>query len=179
MTLVTGPVALADPPGVETRHVETAREMLAAVEAAGKADVFIGAAAVADWRVDAAQDKLKKARSGAPSLSFHENPDILAHVAGAMRERPSLVVGFAAETRDVIENARAKLKKKRCDLIVANNVGAEAGIFGGDDNEVSLVTSSGVTNWPRSSKAEVAAKLVAWIADELTRRVSARGKAAS
>jgi phosphopantothenoylcysteine decarboxylase/phosphopantothenate--cysteine ligase len=180
VTLVTGPVALADPPGVDARHVETAREMLAAVESAGPADVFIGAAAVADWRVNAAKDKLKKDRNSAPpALSFEENPDILAHVAGASRERPKLVVGFAAETRDVIANARAKLGTKGCDLIVANDVSPSGGVFGGDENEVWLVSRAGVTNWPRSSKAEIAAKLVEWVADELACRDAAKGKAAS
>jgi phosphopantothenoylcysteine decarboxylase/phosphopantothenate--cysteine ligase len=180
VTLITGPVALADPSGVEARHVETAREMFAAVEGAGRADVFIGAAAVADWRASAAKDKLKKEQSGAPrSLALEENPDILAHVAGASRERPAIVIGFAAETRDVIENARAKLDKKKCDLIVANDVSSTSGVFGGDDNEVWLVSRAGVTNWPRSSKAEIASKLVEWIAEEFIRRDAAKGKAAS
>jgi phosphopantothenoylcysteine decarboxylase/phosphopantothenate--cysteine ligase len=180
VTLVAGPVTLADPPGVEVRHVETACEMLAAVESAGPADVFIGAAAVADWRVDVAKDKIKKDRNGAPpSLLLAENPDILAHVAGASRERPELVVGFAAETRDVIANARAKLATKGCDLILANDVSPAGGVFGGEENEVWLVSRAEVTNWPRSSKAAIAAKLVEWIADALARRDAATDKAAS
>jgi len=178
VTLVAGPVALADPPGVDVRHVETAREMLAAVDSAGAADVFVGAAAVVDWRVEAAKEKLKKQPGDAPSLSMSENPDILAHVAGA-GERPALVIGFAAETSDLIAHARAKLQKKGCDLIVANDVSPNKGVFGGDENEVHLVSLNGVTSWPRSSKAEIAARLINWVADELARRVSPKSKAAS
>jgi phosphopantothenoylcysteine decarboxylase/phosphopantothenate--cysteine ligase len=171
VTLVTGPVALSDPPGVDVRHVESAREMLAAVERALPADVFIGAAAVADWCVDESSDKIKKAPGGDPPvLSLRENPDILETVAKASPGRPTLVVGFAAETRDLLANARAKLERKGCDLIVANDVGESAKVFGGDDNEVHLVSAKGVTSWPRSSKREVAEKLVAWLAEELARR---------
>lgn len=163
VTLIAGPVALADPPGCEVIHVENARDMLAAVEAAPPADIFIGAAAVADWRVEAASDKMKKENGGAPSLALVENPDILARVAQG-KNRPRLVVGFAAETRDVLRHAQEKLARKGCDLIVANDVGAGSGVFGGDSNEAHLVSRTGVESWPRLSKKEVAARLVARLA---------------
>lgn len=168
VTLVTGPVALADPTGVDARHVETAQEMLDAVEQALPADIFVAAAAVADWRVEAAPDKIKKGATGrSPELVLRENPDILASVAQRSRERPRLVVGFAAETRDVIDHARAKLDRKRCDLIVANDVSASSGVFGGDQNEVHLVSADGVESWPRLDKSEIAARLVARLAEKL------------
>jgi phosphopantothenoylcysteine decarboxylase/phosphopantothenate--cysteine ligase len=166
VTLVSGPVTVPDPPGVETRHVETAREMLAAVEAALPADIFIGAAAVADWRVEAAPDKIKKQREGgAPALTLVENPDILARVAARGAGRPALVVGFAAETRDLLRHAREKLARKGCDLIVANDV--SAGVFGADENEVHIVSAKGVESWPRLGKEAVAARLVRRLAQEL------------
>jgi phosphopantothenoylcysteine decarboxylase/phosphopantothenate--cysteine ligase len=166
VTLVSGPVTIPDPPGVETRHVETAREMLAAVEAALPADIFIGAAAVADWRVEAAPDKIKKQQGGgAPALTLVENPDILARVAAREAGRPALVVGFAAETRDLLRHAREKLARKGCDLIVANDV--SAGVFGADENEVHIVSASGVESWPRLGKEAVAARLVQRLAREL------------
>ena len=179
VTLVAGPTALGDPPGVEVPHVETAREMLAAVENALPADVFIAAAAVADWRVETAGDKIKKERSGAaPALTLVENPDILASVAARTQDRPSIVVGFAAETRDVIANARDKLARKGCDLVLANDVGAGSSVFGGDDNEVCLVSAAGVESWPRLSKDEVARRLIEWLAQEFERRRT-EGEAAS
>ncbi len=166
VTLVSGPVTIPDPPGVETRHVETAREMLAAVEAALPADIFIGAAAVADWRVEAAPDKIKKQQGGgALALTLVENPDILARVAALEASRPALVVGFAAETRDLLRHAREKLARKGCDLIVANDV--SAGVFGADENEVHIVSASGVESWPRLGKEAVAARLVQRLAREL------------
>jgi len=166
VTLVSGPVEIADPQGVATRHVETAQQMLAAVEAALPADIFIGAAAVADWRVEPSADKIKKSASGAPpTLALRENPDILARVAQRGAGRPALVVGFAAETRDVLAHAQEKLARKGCDLIVANDVGA--GVFGADSNEVHLVTRTGVQSWPRLGKDEVAARLVAYICESL------------
>ncbi len=167
VVLVTGPVALPDPPGVAVRHVETAREMMAAVEAALPADVFVGAAAVADWRVDAAAQKLKKTGSGAPALTLAENPDILAAVATRAAGRPRLVVGFAAETEHLLEHARAKLARKRCDLILANDVGAATGTFGGDSNAVTVISADEAVVWPRASKAEVAARLVSLLAARL------------
>ena len=166
VTLVSGPVTIPDPPGVETRHVETAREMLAAVEAALPADIFIGAAAVADWRVEAAPDKIKKQQGGgAPALALVENPDILARVAAREAGRPALVVGFAAETRDLLRHAREKLARKGCDLIVANDV--SAGVFGADENEAHIVSAKGVESWPRLGKEEVAARLVRLLGREL------------
>ncbi len=168
VTLVSGPVAIADPPGVAMRRVESAREMLAAVEAALPADVLVAAAAVADWRVASARaQKWKKGESGAPSLTLVENPDILATIAQSGAQRPRLVVGFAAETENVLDNARAKLAKKGCDLIVANDVGAANGVMGGDLNTVHLVDAHGVDSWPKLRKEEVAARLVDTLAARL------------
>jgi phosphopantothenoylcysteine decarboxylase/phosphopantothenate--cysteine ligase len=153
VTLISGPVALADPPGCETIHIESARNMLAAVEAALPADIFVAAAAVADWRAEPAVDKIKKGERGAPSLSLVENPDILASVARGPN-RPRLVVGFAQE----------KLARKGCDLIVANDVSEGAGVFGGATNEAHLVSRGGVEDWPRLRKEDVAERLVARLA---------------
>ena len=164
VVLVSGPVTVPDPAGVQTIHVETARQMLEAVEAALPADIFIGAAAVADWRVGAAlAEKLKKGASGPPTLGLVENPDILATVASHAR-RPRLVVGFAAETEKVIDHAQAKLARKKCDLIVANDVSPATGVMGGDANTVHLVSKSGVETWPTLPKAEVAQRLIAELA---------------
>ena len=161
VTLVSGPVAIPDPPGVTTVHVETAREMLAAVEAALPADIAVFAAAVADWRAEAAASaKLKKDGSAPAPLRLTENPDILATVAKRTEGRPSLVVGFAAETDAVVDHARAKLARKGCDLIVANDVSAATGVMGGDRNTVHLVTAEGVETWPTLGKDEVARRLV-------------------
>ena len=159
VVLVSGPVSVPDPSGVKTIHVETAREMLGAVEAALPADIFVGAAAVADWHVAAAVEKLKKGPSGPPSLGLVENPDILATVASHAK-RPRLVVGFAAETEKVIEHAKGKLARKKCDLIVANDVSPATGVMGGDANTVHLVSQGGVETWPTLSKQEVAKRLV-------------------
>lgn len=168
VVLISGPVAIADPAGVETHHVESAREMLAAVEATMPADVFIAAAAVADWRVGAAQQsKLKKGASGPPTLGLVENPDILATIAARATDRPRLVVGFAAETEDVVSHAREKLVRKKCDLVVANDVRPELGVMGGDSNSVHLVDARGVDSWPRMRKEDVATKLVAALAQRL------------
>ncbi|MBD3845277.1 bifunctional phosphopantothenoylcysteine decarboxylase/phosphopantothenate synthase [Bosea sp. SSUT16] len=167
VTLVSGPVTLPDPAGVETIHVESARQMLAAVEAALPADLAIFAAAVADWRVaDAASEKMKKDGGALPPLSLVENPDILATVAHRPNGRPGFVVGFAAETQHVIDYARVKLAKKGCDLIVANDVGG-TGVMGGDANTVHLVTVDGVETWPTLPKEEVASRLVAHLAQKL------------
>lgn len=165
VTLVSGPVAIPDPGGVRVVKVETAREMLAAVEAALPADIAVFAAAVADWRVEAAGQKLKKGADGPPALAFSENPDILATIAARKAGRPALVVGFAAETSDVVAHAQAKLARKGCDLIVANDVShgsgiGPAGVMGGDANSVHLVSQAGVESWPVMSKAETAARLV-------------------
>ena len=165
VTLVTGPVTLPDPPGVKTVRVETAREMLRAVEAALPADIGIFAAAVADWGVArAGEQKLKKDGGGPPTLALVENPDILATVSRLKAKRPKLVIGFAAETEKVIEHARAKLRRKGCDWIVANDVSAEGGAMGGDDNAVHLISAAGVESWPSQSKDGVARNLVARIA---------------
>jgi phosphopantothenoylcysteine decarboxylase / phosphopantothenate---cysteine ligase len=166
VTLVSGPVALPDPPGVKTVQVETAHDMMDAVEAALPADIAIFAAAVSDWRVAApAHNKIKKTGDGTPALSLTENPDILASVARRAERRPDIVVGFAAETENVVENARAKLARKGCDLIVANDVTPDLGVMGGDDNTVHLVTAEGVETWPTLDKDEVARRLIARLAE--------------
>jgi phosphopantothenoylcysteine decarboxylase/phosphopantothenate--cysteine ligase len=168
VTLVSGPVALPDPVGVTTVHVETAAEMLVAVEAALPAEAAIFTAAVADWRVEgAAGQKLKKAGGAPPTLRLVETADILATVARRKRERPRLVIGFAAETEDVVANARAKRERKGCDWIVANDVSAASGVLGGPNNSVHLVTEAGVEDWPALPKEEVARRLVARIAAAL------------
>ncbi|MFL5073027.1 MAG: bifunctional phosphopantothenoylcysteine decarboxylase/phosphopantothenate--cysteine ligase CoaBC [Xanthobacteraceae bacterium] len=171
VVLVSGPVALPDPPGVATVKAETARDMLVAVEAALPADAAVFAAAVADWRVaDPARSKRKKNGGAPPALALVENPDILASVARRNAQRPKLVIGFAAETDDVIANAKAKLVHKGCDWIVANDVSQATGIMGGDRNTVHLVTADGVDSWPSQSKDEVARALVARIAAALAER---------
>ncbi|HYC98804.1 bifunctional phosphopantothenoylcysteine decarboxylase/phosphopantothenate--cysteine ligase CoaBC [Brevundimonas sp.] len=169
VTLVSGPVALTAPIGVERIWVETAREMQAAVQAAldtkeGPADIAVMGAAVADWRVDGvASGKIKKAPGGPPSLALIENPDILAGVSAPGKARPKLVIGFAAETTDLEANARAKLSRKGCDWIVGNDVSDD--VFGSEGNAVTLFTRDGVVEaWPRQSKGEVARKLAARIA---------------
>ena len=169
VTLVSGPVALADPPGVTVRRVETAEQMLAACTAALPADAAVCAAAVADWRVAAASDvKLKKAPGAPPPvLALVPNPDILATLAAAGPMRPRLVVGFAAETNDMLEHAEAKWARKGCDWIVANDVRPETGIMGGALNEVHLVTAEGVEAWPRLPKSDVAARLAQRIAEAM------------
>ena len=166
VTLVSGPVAIADPPGVAVHRVETAREMLAACEAALPADAAICAAAVADWRViqEAGQKLKKQPGADAPSLSMALNPDILATLS-RHAQRPRLVVGFAAETEHLLEHAQDKLARKGCDWIVANDVSGD--VMGGAENAVHLVTASGVEEWPRMAKQEVAARLAARVAEAL------------
>ncbi|AZO13142.1 MULTISPECIES: bifunctional phosphopantothenoylcysteine decarboxylase/phosphopantothenate--cysteine ligase CoaBC [unclassified Mesorhizobium] len=171
--LVSGPVNIADPAGVKTTHVETACEMKEAVEKLLPVDAAVFVAAVADWRTaNAAGDKIKKmAGEGPPSLKMVENPDILAGI-GHHCQRPGLVVGFAAETQDLISNAQAKLKKKGADFIVANDVShasgiGPSGVMGGDRNKVRIVSRTGVEEWPEMGKDEVAARLAALIADRL------------
>jgi phosphopantothenoylcysteine decarboxylase/phosphopantothenate--cysteine ligase len=166
--LVSGPVTVPDPPGVTIVKVESARDMLAAVTKALPAEVAVFAAAVADWRVERPNaNKIKKEAGGAPKLGLVENPDILATVAHATRGRPRLVIGFAAETDHIVEHAKAKLARKGCDWILANDVSAATGVMGGDSNTVHLVTAQGVESWPPQSKEEVARALVARIADAL------------
>jgi len=169
VTLVSGPVALPDPPGVQVVHVETAQQMLEAVRAALPADVGIFAAAVADWRVaNASQQKIKKDKSsGTPTLKFVENPDILKTISERGPMRPGLVIGFAAETENVVELAIKKRRAKGCDWIVANDVSAEGGAMGGDRNTVHLITAQGTESWPPMAKIEVARRLVERAAEHL------------
>jgi phosphopantothenoylcysteine decarboxylase/phosphopantothenate--cysteine ligase len=168
VTLVSGPVALADPWGVNTIRVETADEMLAAVNRSLPVDVGIFAAAVADWRVErAGVNKMKKQAGRPPSLALTENPDILATVAHKTRGRPRLVIGFAAETERITEHAKAKLARKGCDWIVANDVSKTTGVMGGDSNTVHLITRTGIECWAPQSKQGVARALVKRIAAAL------------
>src|SRR5262249_42633230 len=158
--------------GVQVDHAESARDMLAAVEAALPVDVAIFAAAVADWRVaQASGQKIKKGATGASKdgvkLALVENPDILATIAHLKISRPTLAIGFAAETEHVVENATAKRRRKGCDWILANDVSAESGVMGGDLNSIHLVTADGVEAWPTQSKDEVARTLVARIAAKI------------
>ena len=170
VTFVTGPALVPPPDGVDVVKVETALQMQDAVDAALPCDAAIFAAAVADWRVaKSADQKLKKTRDGMPALAFTENPDILAGVAQRTKERPSLVVGFAAETDDVVAHATAKRARKGCDWIVANDVSPATGIMGGSENDIVLITDDGAEDWPRMTKAEVAAKLAQRIADALAK----------
>ena len=165
VTLVSGPVVLADPDGVTVKHVETAQEMLDACLSALPADAAVCAAAVADWRTArSANAKIKKV-PGAPSpaLELTPNPDILATLSQSGPRRPRLVVGFAAETEELIANAVAKRARKGCDWIVANDV-SEEGVMGGSENTVHLVTETGVEDWPKLSKTEVARRLAERIA---------------
>jgi phosphopantothenoylcysteine decarboxylase/phosphopantothenate--cysteine ligase len=165
--LVSGPVSLPIPPGVQMMPVETAQEMLEICEGEMPADIAIFTAAVADWRVATeSPEKLKKTGSGPPNLTLTENPDILATISHGAK-RPRIVVGFAAETQQVTEHAAQKLKKKGCDLIVANDVSRESGVFGGDRNTVHLVSATGVEDWPSMSKDEVAQKLMERLAQML------------
>jgi phosphopantothenoylcysteine decarboxylase/phosphopantothenate--cysteine ligase len=185
VVLVSGPVELDDPAGVTVTHVESAREMLHAVEAALPADIAIFAAAVADWRVAReGEQKLKKTSAGMPPLQLVENPDILATISKLPGLRPTLVIGFAAETENLIENARAKLARKGCDWIVANNVSPATGVMGGDRNTVHLLTQDAksirdangvpadirIESWPVMTKEEVAATLVTRIASRAENR---------
>jgi phosphopantothenoylcysteine decarboxylase/phosphopantothenate--cysteine ligase len=161
VVLISGPVDIPDPAGLKTIKVETARQMQAAVEAALPADIFISAAAVADWRVDGqTSQKVKKTGDGPPSLALIENPDILATVATRTLNRPHLVIGFAAETEKVVEYGQAKLARKRCDMIVANDVSPESGVMGGLDNSVHLITPDAVETLPKQSKADVARAII-------------------
>jgi phosphopantothenoylcysteine decarboxylase / phosphopantothenate---cysteine ligase len=169
VTLVSGPVNIPDPTGVHVIHVETAAQMLAAVEANVPADIAIFAAAVADWRTaGAATDKIKKTKgTTAKTLDLVENPDILKTVAGLAKGRPKLVIGFAAETTNIVAHAKDKLARKGADWIVANDVshtsgigGAGTGVMGGDSNVVHLVTANGVETWPELSKTDVAKRLM-------------------
>lgn len=173
VTLVSGPVSLAPPRGVDMVPVETARDMLKACETALPADVFISVAAVADWRPAISSSKklkLKDAGETLPSLTLSENPDILATLSKKRKNRPGLVIGFAAETHDVEELARAKMKRKGCDWIVANDVSGD--VMGGSENEIALVTKDEIERWPRMDKLAVARQL----ADRIAQTIGHPGK---
>ncbi len=168
VVFVTGPADVPPPEGVTVVPVETATQMMQAVQSALPADAAVFAAAVADWRVaGASASKLKKTKGGLPVLEFEENPDILATISQMKGGRPGLVIGFAAETDDVIANATAKHARKGCDWIVANDVSHATGIMGGLDNQVTLISSGGAETWPRMAKADVAARLAERIAQAL------------
>ncbi len=170
VTFITGPADVPPPDGVKVVRVETALQMSDAVDAALPVDAGVFAAAVADWRVSSASDrKLKKSRDGVPALEFAENPDILKRIARMESGRPDLVVGFAAETDNVIEHATAKRARKGCDWIVANDVSPATGIMGGSENAVILISEQGAEEWPRMGKDDVAKRLAAKIAGALTR----------
>ena len=163
--LVSGPVTLPIPPGVQMMPIETARDMLKLCEDEMPADIAIFAAAVADWRVETvASEKMKKGSNGPPQLTLAENPDILRTIATRKTGRPAIVVGFAAETEHVIQNATEKLGRKGCDVIVANDVSPESDVFGGDRNKVHLVTRNSVESWPEMTKREVAQRLMEQLA---------------
>ncbi len=167
-TLVSGPTRLADPPGVTVVPVESAQEMLSACQAALPVDVAVCAAAVSDWRVNKQSgQKLKKNGGQPPKLELAVNPDILASLSAAGNRRPRLVVGFAAETEKVVQHAKAKLKAKGCDWILANDVSPGTGTFGGDENVIHLIDGRGVEDWPRMTKQEVAERLARRVAEAL------------
>ncbi|SFK82514.1 bifunctional phosphopantothenoylcysteine decarboxylase/phosphopantothenate--cysteine ligase CoaBC [Shimia haliotis] len=168
VVFVTGPADAARPRGVHLVEVQSAQEMMQAVQEALPVDAAVFSAAVADWRVASASDsKIKKTKQGLPKLEFAENPDILATVSQLQNGRPKLVVGFAAETDDVLANATAKRTRKGCDWIVANDVSPETGIMGGSENAVTLISEDGAESWPRMGKTEVAKILAERIAKAL------------
>jgi phosphopantothenoylcysteine decarboxylase/phosphopantothenate--cysteine ligase len=169
VTLVSGPVALADPPGVATVHVDSADQMLAACLAAGPIDIAVCAAAVSDWKAAAPSNSKIKKKAGAPppALALAPNPDILAALSKPGPKRPALVIGFAAETENVVANALDKRKSKGCDWILANDVSPASGTFGGERNTVHLVSDAGVEDWPTLAKEEVAQRLAERVARHL------------
>ncbi len=170
VTLVSGPVSIPHPVGVTVIPVETATEMLAAVERSLPADIAVFCAAVADWHVASQSgEKLKKTDAGPPALSLSPNPDILSTIGHLTTNRPSLIVGFAAETSNVIDYARGKLEKKACDLIVANDVGGDSGVMGGEMNTVHIVSKDAIDSWPKLSKVEVAERLIALFATKFAK----------
>ncbi|HKW55055.1 MAG TPA: bifunctional phosphopantothenoylcysteine decarboxylase/phosphopantothenate--cysteine ligase CoaBC [Stellaceae bacterium] len=172
IVLVSGPTAERDPPGVTVVRVQSARDMLAACEKALPADIAVCAAAVADWRAEAAPQKLKKKGGAPPALKLVENPDILASLSKPGNRRPRLVVGFAAETEKVVEHATAKRVRKGCDWILANDVSPATGTFGGDANTIHLIDEAGVEDWPPLSKRDVAERLAQRIAAFLERKAA-------
>ena len=169
VTLISGPVGLPDPAGVRIIHVDSARDMLEAVEKALPADVAVFAAAVADWRVAEPNRRKIKKNADVPKLVLAENPDILATIGSRKSDRPTLVIGFAAETEHVVENAKRKLARKHCDWLLANDVSEGTGIMGGESNRIHLVTADGVETWPMQPKHEVARMLVSRIAATFAR----------
>ena len=177
VTLVSGPVGIPDPAGVTIVRVETAEDMLAAARSALPADIAVFAAAVADWRVaNPAGEKIKKKKGvGAPSLTLSENPDILKTLAAPGQQRPRLLIGFAAETNDLLSNAKAKLAAKGCDWIVANDVAPGTGVMGGARNTVHVVSSAGIDSWPELTKEDVAARLMAKAAEVLNQENQSGG----
>ncbi len=168
VTFITGPASAARPEGAHIVEVETARDMETAVNAALPSDVFISAAAVADWHVEACEEKLKKTTDGLPTLCLSENPDILKTVC-ASKNRPKLVIGFAAETQNVVEFATAKRERKGCDWILANDVSPKTGIMGGDHNAIHLITENSHESWPEQSKTMAAKMLAERITDEIAK----------
>jgi phosphopantothenoylcysteine decarboxylase/phosphopantothenate--cysteine ligase len=159
-TLISGPVAEPDPAGVEVVRTGTALEMKAAVQAALPADIAVMAAAVSDWRIEApARQKIKKGANGPPRLELVENPDILAEISRPGNARPELVIGFAAETENIVANGQAKREAKGCDWILANDVSVETGVLGGDENTVHLISAEGVEDWPPMAKSALAQRL--------------------
>ncbi len=168
VTLISGPTNLPSPNRIKTIRIENAREMLEFCKKSLPADIFVAAAAVADWAPETYQTaKIKKTSDTPVTLSLKQNPDILSTVSKLQKHRPRLVVGFAAETHDVLENARAKLLKKGCDWMVANAIDEGNPVFGSDKNKVTLITPNGVEEWPRAGKDDVAHQLAARIADAL------------
>ena len=167
-TLVSGPTNLPDPAGVEMVHIETAQQMLEACQAALPADVAVCAAAVADWRVaTAASEKMKKTKGKLPTLDMAANPDVLATLSAPGKTRPQLVIGFAAETENIVANAQSKRASKGCDWLLANDVSPGSGTFGGADNTIHLISADGVEDWPRMSKEDVADRLAERVAANL------------
>lgn len=167
-TLVSGPTNLPDPAGVQMIHVESACDMLAACESSLPVDIAVCAAAVGDWRIASqTREKLKKNGNGPPTLKMSENPDILVTLSAKANTRPDLVIGFAAETENVIAHAKAKRKRKGCDWILANDVSPGTGVFGGEENTIHLVSAAGVEDWPTMSKVDVANRLAERITEQL------------
>ena len=167
-TLISGPTSLPDPAGVKVIKIETAQQMLTACQKALPADVMVCAAAVADFRMATnSNKKIKKSNGKIPVLEITENPDVLATISKTKKTRPKLLIGFAAETHDIIPNAQLKLKDKKCDWLLANDVSEESGTFGGDNNTIHLVTADSVENWPQMTKNDVAKRLAERIASAL------------
>jgi phosphopantothenoylcysteine decarboxylase/phosphopantothenate--cysteine ligase len=166
-TLISGPTQLSEPEGVTVKHIKSATEMLEACEECLPADIVVCAAAVADWRVSNLQKNKIKKNGVLPNIELIENPDILMHISQLSEGRPQIVIGFAAETENLITNAKTKLSKKGCDWIVANDVSSKAGVFGGEHNTVHIISKDGVDTWPTLTKFAIGQKLSLQIADFL------------